>query len=264
MPLDVLFEIFSYLLPYDMLNLSRTSKPFRNLLMDRNSVSFWKAARCNVPGLPEPFPGMSEPVFANLCYSPHCHVCLKSNVQDVIWDLRIRLCNICKKTSTVSISVAKSRLYLKESKRLLPHISTYLVKWNDQVTDDWVRGVQRLLISDMDDVEKAWVSLPASKEGRDQFLKDEDRRFKDIEKHAEVCDNWSQNKKYDRSQELNEVRQEHLRTILRKLNEAGYGEDVTFSDKHRDVHGRDPICYHPFVRQAKPLTDRIWQNRCPA
>lgn len=45
------------------------------MLMNRNAAApFWKAARRNVPGLPHPFPEMSEPAFANLCFSPYCHV----------------------------------------------------------------------------------------------------------------------------------------------------------------------------------------------
>lgn len=42
--------------------------------MVRGSAHVWKAARQNVQGLPEPFPGMSEPVFASLCFEPVCTV----------------------------------------------------------------------------------------------------------------------------------------------------------------------------------------------
>jgi hypothetical protein len=71
MPMDVLFEvrsysgslplltrlkfkqIFSHLLPLDILYLARTTKEFRDVLMHRSSISLWKAARANVPGFPE-------------------------------------------------------------------------------------------------------------------------------------------------------------------------------------------------------------------
>lgn len=68
-------QIFAYMTPVDLLNLSRTSKPFRTLLISRESVPLWKASRKNVPGLPDCPPFLSEPAYANLCFDSHCHVC---------------------------------------------------------------------------------------------------------------------------------------------------------------------------------------------
>lgn len=67
-------QIFSHLLPMDLLNLARTSKPFRTLLMSRNSASLWKASRQLVDGLPDCPVHLSEPAYANLVFSTHCHV----------------------------------------------------------------------------------------------------------------------------------------------------------------------------------------------
>ncbi|KAJ3476780.1 hypothetical protein NLI96_g10925 [Meripilus lineatus] len=53
MPLDILFEVCCHLNPLDVLNLARTNKAFRTLLMNRANVSFWTVARRNVEGLPE-------------------------------------------------------------------------------------------------------------------------------------------------------------------------------------------------------------------
>ena len=67
-------KIFSHLQPLDILRLARTNKSFRDLLMNRDSTHIWKAARKNVPDLPEPFPGMSEPAFTKLCFESQCFV----------------------------------------------------------------------------------------------------------------------------------------------------------------------------------------------
>ncbi|KAG6894358.1 hypothetical protein C0992_006459 [Termitomyces sp. T32_za158] len=53
LPLDILFEIFSLLDPIDILNLSRTSKPLRAILMRRSSIYVWRNARARFDGLPE-------------------------------------------------------------------------------------------------------------------------------------------------------------------------------------------------------------------
>lgn len=102
-PLDILFEvrivalylfssvhkgvlqIFGYLAPYDLLRLARTTKDLRKLLMDKSSSSVWQAARSNVPGLPVPLLGMSEPEYAHLMFSSQCHVRIRRAYFSAPW-----------------------------------------------------------------------------------------------------------------------------------------------------------------------------------
>ncbi|KAI0738742.1 hypothetical protein BC629DRAFT_1300122 [Irpex lacteus] len=74
MPLDVVLEICSHLLPRDLLHLARTSKSLRSFFMSRSSRSMWKSACTNVPGLPPCPSDLSEPAYANLMFDAHCHV----------------------------------------------------------------------------------------------------------------------------------------------------------------------------------------------
>ena len=67
-------QIFGFLHPKDLLSLSRTTRDFRALLMNRNAARFWEEARKQVEGLPNKPPLMSEPAFANLLFCNHCHV----------------------------------------------------------------------------------------------------------------------------------------------------------------------------------------------
>lgn len=60
--------------PRDLLNLARTSKPVRALLISRSAKPFWKASIAGVEGLPKCPPYLSEPAFVNLLYFSHCHV----------------------------------------------------------------------------------------------------------------------------------------------------------------------------------------------
>jgi hypothetical protein len=95
MPLDVLFEastksrslaciligvvvaqIFGHLQPWDILRLARTTKSFRDILMRCSSISIWKKALANTPGLPECPNELTEPQYVNLVYDKHCHVSL--------------------------------------------------------------------------------------------------------------------------------------------------------------------------------------------
>ena len=68
-------QIFHFLHPRDLLNLARTSKDFRALLMDRKSAPWWRATRSQIEGLPPCPKTLSEPAYANLLFFNHCHVC---------------------------------------------------------------------------------------------------------------------------------------------------------------------------------------------
>lgn len=72
------YQILGHLRPLDLLHLSRTTKEFRSLLMDKKTTShIWRAARIKfAPELPDCPPSMSEPKYANLVWDQHCHVCL--------------------------------------------------------------------------------------------------------------------------------------------------------------------------------------------
>ena len=69
-----MLQIFSNLLPGDLVSLSRSTKSFRQLLMRRSSITIWQAARRNVPDLPDCPPELSEPAYANLLFTTNCHV----------------------------------------------------------------------------------------------------------------------------------------------------------------------------------------------
>ncbi|KAJ3751980.1 hypothetical protein EV360DRAFT_13759, partial [Lentinula raphanica] len=73
LPLEIILEIYSYLMPFDILRLSRTSKDIRAFLMTRSNASVWRTARYNVPELP-PLPSdLTEPQYANLAFDSYCH-----------------------------------------------------------------------------------------------------------------------------------------------------------------------------------------------
>lgn len=95
-PLDMLGEIISYLEPLDVLQLSRTDNCLRDLLMNRAMASYWKRARENVDALPPCPADMSEPAYANLMFTDHCHKCLAEG-EDVLThvEARVQLCYKC-------------------------------------------------------------------------------------------------------------------------------------------------------------------------
>ena len=67
-------QIFTFMHPRDLLNLARTSKPFRAFLMSRSAKSVWRASMERIEGLPKCPSHMAEPAFVNLLFFSHCHV----------------------------------------------------------------------------------------------------------------------------------------------------------------------------------------------
>ncbi|KAG9002425.1 hypothetical protein FRB94_003944 [Tulasnella sp. JGI-2019a] len=85
LPLDIVYEIFRWLEPLDLLQLARSTRALRNHLMSKASSNLWKASRLNViGGTPECPEYLSEPAFARLlfaeeCFMRCCSKCLHSS-----------------------------------------------------------------------------------------------------------------------------------------------------------------------------------------
>ncbi|KAH8099253.1 hypothetical protein BXZ70DRAFT_1009070 [Cristinia sonorae] len=250
MPLDILFEVFSHMHPLDLLNLCRTSKSFRQLLMDKTSVIFWKAARKNVDGLPQCPSFMSEPAFANLLFCSNCHNCLKVGIKSVLWAFRARYCNDCKHTMTIS----QGQIGLPGVNSWDPSLSEAL----PMITD---RGKARYMDakSSLRDVE-ALKELVAPASGDvakvREILVAQKPHVTAIRQFAVECALWYENRKESRSQELDEIRRGRLMAVVEKLRELGWGEELDVMAGH-DYVGLSRL---NVVRQAKALTDRTWAN----
>ncbi|KAF9071236.1 hypothetical protein BDP27DRAFT_536276 [Rhodocollybia butyracea] len=72
-PLEVIFEIFCYLEPGDLLRLARTSRDLRGILMSKTSGNIWYTARGNVKDLPPLPKDLNEPQYAHLLFESYCH-----------------------------------------------------------------------------------------------------------------------------------------------------------------------------------------------
>lgn len=67
-------QIVSYMHPSDLLRISRVSKHFRSMLMTKNAVGFWRAARRNI-GMPDPPPDFNDAQYVALIFERVCNVC---------------------------------------------------------------------------------------------------------------------------------------------------------------------------------------------
>ncbi|KAJ8095922.1 hypothetical protein PM082_015143 [Marasmius tenuissimus] len=264
-PLDVIFIIFEYLTPQDLLSLARTSKDLRNLLLSRSTISVWKAARSNVEDLPDIPDDMSEPAYAHLCFDARCHHCdSKHPAVNVFWYNRTRACHAC---------VDDPFNYFVE-----PVLPTYysinergFVPRNDLLRDLWtilrprgdvILGKQRRgyffvcsanIYQQLSDGWKANEHDPSWIAAR--TVEGDVRK-----KHAEEMANWWQNRSREHQSELAVRRKAREDAILQRLSDIGWAEEID-AQRERD----DLSCLHQFRigTQAKKLTTKDWNELRP-
>ncbi|KAK7683636.1 hypothetical protein QCA50_013474 [Cerrena zonata] len=263
MPIDIICQIFYLLNPIDLLRIARTNKAFRRLLIVRKSgrgsdyacTSIWREARKNIPDLPEPFPGMSEPFYASLCFEPHCTICFKQSIHEVIWEFRARLCNECKNKKTRTSSGFETQIWGAPSSVALPLM-------NAQVT---ILGRTRrtFLESDITQLEEKWERLrDDGDDKKEQFIQRHKENIQRLEEHARRCSVWFSSKKSDRQFEIWKIKGQRCKNILDRLEELGYGPDIHWANNNHIVR-KHRIEMLPAVRQGKPLTERVWENIRP-
>ncbi|KAI0784929.1 hypothetical protein C8Q75DRAFT_809482 [Abortiporus biennis] len=245
MPLDILYEIFSYLHPLDLLRLARTSKDLRALLMSKTSLPLWKAARKSVKDLPDCPSFLSEPAYADLAFDGHCYHCLKPG-RNVYWEFLVRYCGQCR-DALISASWSvwmPDRLYLL----------------GDAMFCSTRDHRDRLLFHrpELEDVVSRWEAFTTDQE-RDDFIIERSEWVTKVTKFASECRYWVWKKQKERAVELESIKAQRLQDVVSRLRKIGWSDEL---DRIKVRH-YFPLSRQPSVRLSKPLTDRIWAHIQP-
>lgn len=239
MPLDVLFEIFTHMHPAELLNLSRSCKDFRGLLMTRTAAPFWKAARRNVDGLPDCPPFMSEPAYANLCFNNQCYRCFKP-CQMIYWTLRVRLCNACR-----------WMVMCTTTSQLVP-VKPVVFKGRCYMGPMCVEAELNAII-----VARSAYTTP---EEIAEFEQRQRNFVVEVNKFADRGRRWEIDIKDARTEEIDIGKKARLEAITARLISLGWEEELGFMKK--DYHSPQ-LSKLPIVNQPGELTDRAWQKTGP-
>ncbi|KAF9032486.1 hypothetical protein BDZ89DRAFT_1131343 [Hymenopellis radicata] len=235
LPFDVLLEIGSLLLPLDLLNLGRVNRVLRGALMSKGSRTAWKAARANADNLPEPFNGMSEPAWAQLVYVRICQFCWTTAVKDPDFNLFCRMCSTC---------------------------AVHHLVMRDPNVDDPVFSVIPLLYTrcalqrTYDETKLAMEKLSDPTD----FIAAKKAEQSAAKAHTRLCQEWMNLLRTKRAQELEDAKRTRFNQICDRLRTLGYGEELTFMTEVQHNTLLERLTAHHFVRQTRPLTDRIWAN----
>ncbi|KIJ69061.1 hypothetical protein HYDPIDRAFT_23921 [Hydnomerulius pinastri MD-312] len=252
LPLDILYEIFHFLLPGDLLALTRTSRAFRRLLMTRSVAFIWRAARQNVEGLPEPHSDMNEVQYAALVFGADCDYegCDKK-ARDTIWHLRIRSCAGCRpkhkpikvnKNDDCFIVRAILNCYPDVLERYLPRGPFLSCKGNP---------IQGFHEAHMKAFKEDLRALPVGE--RDAYLERRQQEAKVTNEFAAAGVEWQLKTKKERDGALRGRKAARAELIRDMLVEAGFSDEIEY-------FGWERISKHPLIKSSQVLTEKARPN----
>ncbi|KAK7676670.1 hypothetical protein QCA50_020352 [Cerrena zonata] len=252
MPLDILLEIFRHLTPGDLLILSRTSKPFRRLLMNPESSFIWKDSRDNVPDMPDCPSFLSEQAYANLWFGYHCNNCGKPKGRVKFWDLGVRYCPFCQgKLFDSSTGVYLDLLSFNEGS-LFP------------IPDEIIHNISGTEITflrhklTIENLKKRWGEIESDDQLQDAIAEYRMWRDERVE-FAQACKAWLSRRKNIRKEELVQLRSNRMEEVCRRLENLGRGEDLAYSNQ-RYGKGYGPLWVIRNIEQPDPWTDISWKK----
>ncbi|KAF8907452.1 hypothetical protein CPB85DRAFT_1391918 [Mucidula mucida] len=248
-PLDVLFEIFSYLDPIDLLRISRTTKDLRQLLMSKSSAFIWERARLATQGIPPKPDDLNDPQYINLLFDRHCHECGNGFTQSVQWEVRLRLCKYCLESNAIMTANVEHLARLSPRYQDLAIITPKYTliassgRYSSRRTTYYHLATYQRLVTECKNTSdfRAWFP-------------EQIQKYTALANSCKPYERWLTTKKKSRTAELAALREKRLMSILGRLQADGWAEEL------KDYDALQTIRSHKLANQAKALTDRIWDN----
>ncbi|KAL1661162.1 hypothetical protein GGF50DRAFT_61677 [Schizophyllum commune] len=263
LPLDVLFEVFSYVDPIFLLHLSRTSRLSRTTLLSLPARWVWKTSYAesdhDLPPAPD---DMTIPQFLSLLVDKTCDIChITLSADDrmaTFWAARLRYCITCLYDSDHIVRerelgifpiVRDVRRYFGAAyplrKLFLASIglNVFDLKYPrmviERVAEEYRRENRRKLVAD----KKAWI-------------KGKEVEHEKILQHAALCKKWEEGEEEKKQKKNYAIQLNRLGQIFDRL------KDVGWHDEAKELHDRYDLRCDRFIAKLQPLTDEEWaQNQ---
>ncbi|KAG8715153.1 hypothetical protein FRC11_005520 [Ceratobasidium sp. 423] len=256
LPVELFTEILRYIKPIDILNLSRTCKPLRGILMRRPSELVWKRAAENLRyTLPPCPPWLDMPQYISLVYTNACSACggeSQSKIRKVDPKfhpkLYIRLCASCQPN------------VLLATRDVPTHLQQFIVSAFVIILPAPGINLQHGLYSLRAEVQKLEEEYNVNAEE----FKDEDyfnswklakqSTMESYTGYFNMMRGLIKSIKQDQKLERDNLKREFERSVHEHLQELGWMPDINY------ITGRE---WDSLVKQPRNLTDRIWKNLYP-
>ncbi|KAG9016663.1 hypothetical protein FRB90_002618 [Tulasnella sp. 427] len=248
LPLEVVYTIFSYLHPSDLLRLARTNHMLRSHLMSKSSTSIWREAREEVdPPVPDCPPDQSEPQWAYLLFTRDCSTCFRTNIPSVDWFHRLRLCSNCNRAGVNLIfgPRVKKRFHGIPDTDMLLDLLPY-----SNTGSSWNGKYYR--IKDVEEIGVEWTAL--KKKGNASeilgFKERKEAETKEIMTNGAFCKAWERDANILKRQEARNTKEARKNEIFKRLEALGHDA--------RDVRDWKVAGSH-LVNSTTPLSEYRWK-----
>ncbi|KLO15291.1 hypothetical protein SCHPADRAFT_275411 [Schizopora paradoxa] len=249
MPNEVFAEIAKYLSPCDLLQLARTSKHCRGILMSKTSRRIWEVSR-KTHGLPDCPTDINEPQFADLLFGKGCSFCLASRtLKDPVFGLRVRVCSSCKASRLVSST--DLRKYLQHfSYTVVEEISNIL---SYTMISSGKNGDYFYLKSQVDDVKQELQALPPNSDERRLYLIEGKKAMRAALGSTIKLELWYSSKRSAEMFTKRDILQERRAKIMDNLKILGFS-DEDLDDKFDNKEWK----WQYILKKNHPLTEKEW------
>ncbi|PPR05236.1 hypothetical protein CVT24_010342, partial [Panaeolus cyanescens] len=253
MPLDILFETCNHLDPMDILELGRTTRAMKRLVLSPKFKPVWVKARSQYASLPACPEDLSEPAYAELIFGNTCLACGTLPLlhdQRRIFEARDRLCLDCfhRRYSLVERANMECLGLPAKVVRLLPqYMHEHEPNDSCRIKVDFYYSNAHLT---------SWLHQYVSHHSAEDKQRWEDAMVSQrgiISKHASLCLSWCQR----RDDALVKYRTQRFLEVAREL---GYEDELDSSS----FHSYEWHCmFLKMSRCQETLTDEVLQNLHP-
>ncbi|KAF9486481.1 hypothetical protein BDN70DRAFT_988035, partial [Pholiota conissans] len=216
MPLDILSEIFSQLDPIGLVNISRTSKDFRAILLNRSSTSVWKSARANIDlPLPDCPNDLSKPQYAELLFEKCCVQVCNTHLFSLV------PCQYCqRKLGTIHISwTARKRICNK-------CIGEQCSEHQDGITFHATGRHRSVIDYYFSEFRKVWSEAYSKSTAKEEWRSSKFNEHRTIQEHAKLCERWLETCIERREALFEEQFQKRRNQITDRVMPLGWDDEV--------------------------------------
>ncbi|KAI9068286.1 hypothetical protein FKP32DRAFT_1642714 [Trametes sanguinea] len=242
MPWDVLIEILQLSHPADLISLARTTKSLRAFLMSRKSIHLWKTARQRVSlSIPDCPSELSEPQYAVLLFTSECTLCGEPGIIKAAWELLARYCRSCAVRDLLTDTDIHEFMWYNIGYR-----RTFLLHAYHEYAERYSR-VQYT------EFQHSWQACTTHAE-QQELVEGEIAKYQQRIRIVRTLEPWALPEEQERRTKLEQVRSKRFEDVLKRLREAGWGEEL---DKLTAMRMRR-LREHEDVYKTVPLSEHAW------
>ncbi|KAI5900852.1 uncharacterized protein SCHCODRAFT_02559883 [Schizophyllum commune H4-8] len=265
LPLELVLEVLSHLDARSLLQLARTTKLLRSLLLSRSSIKIWKRGyNYTKPAMPPPPSDMSIPRLLAFLEDEICDFCDESPDDGVltVWSSWQRFCEGCADSIFCLIPDEYIRDFhvVKKIIRLCGHSyqpvdllpSVVLQVYHGFYGREVVRYSRAAYDKLAKQFEHATAGKP--KEYKKEWVAGWVENLRKSLRHVEAWESWDYEREERKEAERRITHRQRIDEILQRLGELGWADEIQKPAVSSQLRS------HELVDKTKRLTDEEWAS----